>query len=122
MKGTRIFASVCLAHGGGLLPYNIWRLDHAFSRRKELRENIVNKPSEYLSRMYFDTLVHSPLALEYLVKVVGSSRVLLGTDYPMGMADTQSVAKVMALTSLDEKDKSNILEKNGLSALQISSD
>ena len=45
---------MCLSHGGGFLPYNIWRLDHAYSQRKDLKKEIPEKPSEYLKRMYFE--------------------------------------------------------------------
>jgi aminocarboxymuconate-semialdehyde decarboxylase len=109
---------ICLAHGGGFLPYNIWRLDFAVSRRKEMSKNIAKKPSEYLEQIYFDSLVHSVAALEYLVKVVGSQRVMLGTDYPMGMGDRQSMLKINSLESLTKEERANILGNNAMNALK----
>jgi aminocarboxymuconate-semialdehyde decarboxylase len=86
---------LCLSHGGGLLAINIWRLDHSYSLRPELKKIIADKPSGYLKKLYFDTIVHSTVALQYLVKVVGADRVVIGTDYPMAMGDFDSVQKVM---------------------------
>jgi aminocarboxymuconate-semialdehyde decarboxylase len=88
---------LCLSHGGGLLAFNIWRLDHSYSLRPELKKIIADKPSGYLKKLYFDTIVHSTVALQYLVKVVGADRVVIGTDYPMAMGDFDSVQKVMQL-------------------------
>ena len=70
---------LCLSHGGGLLAFNIWRLDHSYSLRADLQKTIPQKPSEYLKKMYFDTIVHSVSALQYLVQVVGAERVVIGT-------------------------------------------
>ena len=86
---------LCLSHGGGLLAFNIWRLDHSYSLRPELKKIIADKPSGYLKKLYFDTIVHSIAALQYLVKVAGADRVVIGTDYPMAMGDFDSVQKVM---------------------------
>ena len=88
---------LCLSHGGGLLAFNIWRLDHSYSLRADLQKALARKPSVYLQNMYYDTIVHSVAALQYLVQVVGAERVVIGTDYPMAMGDFDAVAKVMDL-------------------------
>jgi aminocarboxymuconate-semialdehyde decarboxylase len=112
---------VCLAHGGGFLPSNIWRLDHAYLQRSELRRAIPKRPSEYLEQMYFDSLVLSTMALQHLVQAVGPERVVIGTDYPMGMGDREPVGKIEALSQMNEEERSCILEKNALRALKRSS-
>jgi len=58
---------LCLSHGGGFLAFNIWRLDHSYSLRADLKKVIPQKPSEYLKKLTFDTIVHSVAALQYLV-------------------------------------------------------
>ncbi|MGO2111534.1 MAG: amidohydrolase family protein, partial [Pseudoclavibacter sp.] len=42
-------------------------------------------PSTYLSKLWFDTVVHDPAAVRYLVETAGADRVVLGTDYPFDM-------------------------------------
>lgn len=109
---------LCLSHGGGLLAFNIWRLDHSYGLRPELRKVIPQKPSEYLKKLYFDTIVHAVSALEYLVKVVGVERVVLGTDYPMGMGDFDPVHKVKDL-KLADAERELIFGGNAARALNL---
>ena len=66
--------------------------------------------------MYFDTIVHSAAALQYLVEVVGAGRVVIGTDYPMAMGDFEPVEKVMQL-DLPAMERELILGGNAARAL-----
>lgn len=83
------------AHGGGYLPTFLGRSDHAWQVRPEAR-GCVSTPSSYLSRLWFDSLVHTPDALRALVAAVGGDRVLLGSDYPFDMGVTDPVERVRA--------------------------
>jgi aminocarboxymuconate-semialdehyde decarboxylase len=89
--GLRIVA----AHGGGYLPTYLGRSDHAWQVRPEAR-GCRDLPSSYLSRLWFDSLVHSPDALRRLVEVAGADRVLLGSDYPFDMGEDDPVAHLTA--------------------------
>jgi aminocarboxymuconate-semialdehyde decarboxylase len=109
---------LCLSHGGGLLPFNIWRLDHSYSLRAELRKIVPRKPSEYLKKMYFDSIVHSAAALQYLVRVAGADRVVIGTDYPMAMGDFDTVTKIMAIEAT-AAEREQILGGNAALALNL---
>jgi aminocarboxymuconate-semialdehyde decarboxylase len=109
---------LCLSHGGGLLAFNIWRLDHSYGLRPELKKIISDKPSAYLKKIYFDTIVHSVTALQYLVSVVGADRVVIGTDYPMAMGDFESVKKVTEL-DLPVAERELILGGNAARALSM---
>ncbi|MGH7888523.1 MAG: amidohydrolase family protein [Candidatus Binatia bacterium] len=109
---------LCLSHGGGLLAFNIWRLDHSYGLRADLQKAVPQKPSAYLKKIYFDTIVHSVAALQYLVQVVGADRVVIGTDYPMAMGDFASVAKVMQL-DLSDQERAQVLGGNAATALKL---
>jgi aminocarboxymuconate-semialdehyde decarboxylase len=109
---------LCLSHGGGLLAFNIWRLDHSYGLRPELRRTIPQKPSGYLRKLYFDTIVHSVAALQYLVRVVGADRVVIGTDYPMAMGDFEPVNKVKDL-ELSDAERDLILGGTAARALKL---
>ncbi|MBH20265.1 MAG: hypothetical protein CML98_00640 [Rhodobiaceae bacterium] len=76
---------ICLSHAGGYLPFAIGRFDHAYSTRKDVNERLVKKPSEYLSQFYYDTITHSDVGLNQVIDIVGSDRILLGTDFPADM-------------------------------------
>jgi len=80
---------ICVAHGGGYLPAYAGRMDHAWAKREDCRQLIKRRPTSYLRRLYFDTIVYTPHQLQYLIDEYGSDHILMGTDYPydMGMAD-----------------------------------
>ncbi len=85
--------TICGAHGGGYFPYYLGRADHAYEVRPESR-TMAMRPSEYLRRLYVDSLVYTPDGLARLVAAMGPDRVLLGTDYPFDMGVTDPVDRL----------------------------
>jgi aminocarboxymuconate-semialdehyde decarboxylase len=88
--GSLIFAGVLdrfpsltliLAHGGGFFPYQIGRFDRIY-RNLPAPTVPAQPPSAYRRRFFYDTILHDAAALRYLRDLVGSDRLLLGTDYP----------------------------------------
>ncbi|MCC7486179.1 MAG: amidohydrolase [Burkholderiales bacterium] len=75
---------LCLGQAGGFLPYIMGRLDRGFAVRPECRRAL-GKPSEYLRRFYYDTIIHGPGPLAFLIETVGADRVMLGSDFPFDM-------------------------------------
>lgn len=77
------------AHGGGYACCGMPRFDHGFEVRREARTEISTFPSEYLGKMWYDSLVYDYGMLRRLVEAVGIDKVMLGTDFPadMGQAD-----------------------------------
>jgi aminocarboxymuconate-semialdehyde decarboxylase len=109
---------LCLSHGGGLLAFNIWRLDHSYGLRPDLKKILSQKPSASLKKLYFDSIVHSATALQYLIQVVGADRVVIGTDYPMGMGDFEPIRKI-ELLSLTDEERSQVFGANAARALNL---
>ena len=81
---------VAFAHGGGAFPSSIGRIEHGFNVRPDLVavDNAIN-PREYLKHFYLDTLVHDPMMLDFLVKLMGPERLALGTDYPFPLGELE---------------------------------
>jgi aminocarboxymuconate-semialdehyde decarboxylase len=99
---------ICLAHGGGFVPYQAGRFLHGWHVRKEPKSKLPKPPTESLGRFYFDTIVHSKEVLEFLVGNAGINRVLLGSDYPFDMGMPDGVLQVRGL-SIPAGDQSSIL-------------
>ncbi|MFH8485051.1 amidohydrolase family protein [Streptomyces longisporoflavus] len=97
--GLRIIA----AHGGGYLPTHIGRADHAWQARSDAGATCAHRPSSYLTRLYFDSLVHDPHVLRELVRAAGADRVLLGSDFPFDMGSADPVGALRA-AHLDDAD------------------
>jgi aminocarboxymuconate-semialdehyde decarboxylase len=82
---------ICIAHRGGYLPAYWGRFDHAFAHREDCRVNIKKPPSEYLKKLYFDTVVFDERELKHLIEIWGADHIMLGTDYPFDMAEPDPV-------------------------------
>jgi aminocarboxymuconate-semialdehyde decarboxylase len=109
---------ICLSHAGGHLPYIIGRLHHGYAVRPECRADIRQSPMAYFKQLYFDSITHLPAALEYLIGIAGSERVLMGSDYPYDMADEHPVTFIRNL-SISKDDKQKILGGNIIKLLGI---
>ncbi len=110
---------LCVAHGGGYLPTYAGRMDHAHRARPDCREHIATPPSEYLARLYFDTVVFDPDHLAWLVRRYGADHVLLGTDYPFDMGEADPVGLVGRIPSLGETERAAIVGGNAARLLGI---
>lgn len=105
-------------HGGGFVPYQIGRWDHGWGVRDEATKMISDTPpSVYFSRMWFDSLTHDSLALDFLGRRVGWDHVVLGSDYPFDMASADPVGGVDAV-ELSETDRRRVLEDNAIAFLR----
>ncbi len=81
---------ICFAHGGGAFPATLGRIDHGFNVRPDLcAVDNPHSPRKYLSRIYFDSLVHEPAKLDFLLKLVGADQVMLGSDYPFPLGEAE---------------------------------
>lgn len=88
----------CFLHGGGFGPYQIGRWDHGWQRRPEAR-TVINQrpPRDYFEQLYFDSLTHDRLSLEFLIRRVGPQKVVVGSDYMFEMGDRDAVQHVVDL-------------------------
>ena len=110
---------VCLAHGGGALPYLIGRLDRGWRVRQELR-CLRRPPSAYLRRFTYDTITHAAPALRYLIALVGADRVLMGSDYCFSLG-YESPARVVTALRLPPRQQTAILGGTAARLLRSSS-
>ncbi len=105
-----------LSHGGGTLPYLSYRLGRmAPSVWKSFAEAAPKGFDEYLGHFYYDTAIVSPNALSYLVKQVGASRVMAGTDYPFAgsAVPTECLKAVRTCEEIGEEERKAVLSRNG---------
>ena len=110
---------VLVAHGGGFLPAYAGRMDHAYRMRPDCRERIRRRPTSYLQRLYFDTVVFTTHQLEYLVRQYGSQHLLMGTDYPFDMGMDDPVGFVESARRLTRVERAAILGRNAARLLGI---
>ena len=108
---------ICVAHGGGFAPYQIGRLQHGHGVRPETRSLTKTTPEELLGRLFFDTITFNPLALRYLLDLVGAEHVVLGTDAPFDMGDETPLETVEAIPGLTAQERDAILSSTVMDLL-----
>ena len=109
-----------LAHAGGFLPYTWGRLDRGYTIQTSAQRKISKPPSDYVKLLYFDTITHSRMALEYLIGNFGAERVLLGSDYPYDMGDPEPLTS-LASGNLDQAQIQQIGGANACKLFHIDS-
>ena len=87
-------------HGGGYLAGYSGRIDHAWGARSDAHGDLPHAPTTYLKRVFFDSVVFTPHQLRNLIDVFGAGQILMGTDYPYDMADSDPVGH-LASADLD---------------------
>jgi aminocarboxymuconate-semialdehyde decarboxylase len=108
---------ICLAHGGGYLPYQIGRLAHGHQVRRETSARTRTSPYTLMRRFYYDALVHDPLALRYLIDQVGANRVALGTDAPFDMGEEAPLSMLQQVKPISPKEMDQICHHTAMDLL-----
>jgi aminocarboxymuconate-semialdehyde decarboxylase len=111
---------VAFAHGGGSFPATIGRIEHGFESRPDLVavDNQKN-PRDYLGKFWLDSLTHDADMLNYIVKLVGSNRVALGTDYPFPLGESEP-GKLIHEMNFSDEVKEKLLNGSALEWLGLS--
>jgi aminocarboxymuconate-semialdehyde decarboxylase len=122
---------ICFAHGGGTFPSLVGRLRHGITFRPELFPSVnatsdcelapgANVQSNQLpiGRFWVDSLVYDPDLLELVIAVIGSDRVLLGSDYPFALG-VWSPGEMIASHHFTDEIKSKLLFRNACEFLAI---
>jgi aminocarboxymuconate-semialdehyde decarboxylase len=109
---------IILPHSGGVFPVLIGRLDRGFQVRDECR-HLLRPPSEYLRRFTYDTVCHSETIMQFLIGLVGTDRVVLGSDYCFDMGYERPVQALDQVSALQERDRKKILGGNAARLLGL---
>ena len=109
---------VLLPHAGGSFPWLIGRWDNGVRRRAEL-QHMQQPASAYLRRFHYDTITHSPQIMRYLMEMVGSDRIVIGTDYNWDAGYELPVDFIEAIPGLTESEKTLILSETAQALFPI---
>jgi len=105
--------TMCVVHGGGFVPFQVGRFNQGYRQKPGLAgKNLAMEPLDYIKRnVYVDTVLNEPAVLRFLVDLLGSDRILVGTDYPFEMGDLDPVEFVRS-AGIAEGDVEAILTTN----------
>lgn len=110
---------ILVAHGGGYLPFYSGRIDHAHGAREDCQMVIKEPPTSYLKKLYFDTVVFTPHQLDYLIRLYGADRIVMGTDYPYDMGEYDPIGHVGSVEGLDQTETKAIAGQNAAKLMKI---
>ena len=110
---------ICFSHAGGSFLPTIGRIEHGFNSRPDLVavDNPIN-PRDYIGKFWVDCITHDIEALKYILKLQGSKRVCLGSDYPFPLGDLE-IGKFIAESDLDKDAIIDIFSNSTLEWLNL---
>ena len=102
-----------LSHGGGTFPYLTGRFDCMHERMDRTAQEDVarQRPSAYLKRFFYDTILHDPSILRWLSQRVGIAQIVVGSDYSFPPADLDPIGTVRA-AGFSAEEMQAIYERN----------
>ena len=106
-----------VAHLGGAVPYLMERMDNGWRDFSECREKIDELPSEYLKRLYYDTVNFNPHMLNMVREMIGSDHMVMGSDYPHLLGSIDRAISSIESLGIPEDEKRRIFEGTALSIL-----
>jgi aminocarboxymuconate-semialdehyde decarboxylase len=110
----------CFAHGGGSFAATVGRIGHGFVSRPDLcAVDSQTHPRDHLERFYVDSLVHDAHALRLLLTHHGEGRIVLGTDYPFPLGETEPGRLIESLSELSDQTRQRLLRRNALEFLGL---
>jgi len=102
---------IAFSHGGGTMPILLPRLVHAWNMFPKAKESLTESPEVTAKRFYYDDLLFSPSAVEFLVNSFGKTQIVIGSDYPFALGDTDPLGS-LDRTGLDDKTTALITSAN----------
>lgn len=108
---------IVLPHAGGCFPYIAGRMEHSI--RKGATNIELKRPfRDYVRRFHYDTLAYYPETLRFMIELIGSDRLVIGTDNYATMDVDQPNGLVEQLR-LPEADSERIFRGNAARLLRL---
>jgi aminocarboxymuconate-semialdehyde decarboxylase len=91
---------IVLPHSGGCFPYVAGRIERGLVAKKFQLQRPFR---EYVRRFHYDSITYYPETLQFLVNLVGSDRVVIGSDFyaPMVIDDPNALTRQLNLSAQD---------------------
>ena len=102
---------IAFSHGGGAMAMLLPRLVHAWQMLPKAKEALKESPAATARRFYYDHLVFDAAAVRLLIERFGTSQILLGSDYPFNMGESDPVG-ALERVGLDDDARLAISARN----------
>jgi len=110
-----------LPHAGGTFPYLAGRVEHFLYHMQNPGAVKLALPfRDYIRRFHYDYLIYYPEAFRFLVDMVGTDRIVVGTD-DFAAKDVDYPNNVLDQFNLSPADRDRILRGNAVRLLGLKS-
>ncbi|MBF0280706.1 MAG: amidohydrolase [SAR324 cluster bacterium] len=110
-------ARFLFSHGGGGFNTVLARLEQGYDTMEQF---LPQRPRQYISNFFFDSLQYDAGAIRHLLASFGSHRVVLGTDYPFAIREQPPGKYLNELQELSKAERERVQYKNCLEFLGLS--
>ncbi|HEY3161285.1 MAG TPA: amidohydrolase family protein [Vicinamibacterales bacterium] len=109
---------IVLPHAGGAFPYLAGRVEHFADHMGANRPKPERPFKTYLRRFHYDYLTYHPEGFRFLLSLVGSDRIVVGTD-SFNARDIEYPSAVVEQFKLPAVDRDRILKGNAMRLLHL---
>ena len=109
---------IVLPHAGGAFPYVAGRLEHFMDHMGGNRPKPASPFKTYVRRFHYDYLTYHPEGLRFLLSLVGSDRIVVGTD-SFNARDIEYPSAVVEQFNLPAADRDRILKGNAIRLFRL---
>jgi predicted TIM-barrel fold metal-dependent hydrolase len=102
-----------LAYAGGTLPALHRSINICVEHDSRAKRNIRQAFSEYVKKLYFDTITDSADTLRLLLSTAGADKVLYGTDHPFDSVEPKHRVEMIKEGCGTAAESKKLLYKNG---------
>ena len=107
-----------LPHAGGAFPYVAGRLEHFRDHMGGNQPKVQHPFKTYVRRFHYDYLTYHPEGLRFLLDLVGSDRIVVGTD-SFNARDIEYPSAVVDQFKLPAVDRERILRGNAVRLFRL---
>ena len=109
---------IVLPHAGGAFPYLAGRVEHFLFHMNDHSTSLKRPFRDYVRRFHYDYLTYYPETFRFLMALVGSDRIVVGTDH-FAARDIDYPTSVVNELRLPAADRERILQGNAKRLLHL---
>ena len=110
---------IVASHLGGIYPYLRGRINTGYNAYPECKTNISKPPTEYLKRVWVDSLIYDADVFRSSLAFLGPEKIVLGSDHPHQIGDIAEAHKRIKNLRLDKGAEDAILTGNAAKLLKL---
>jgi len=107
------------SHLGGVYPFLRGRIDTGFHAYPECKINISEPPSEYLKKVWMDSIIYDNDVFMSAYAFSGPDKIMMGSDFPHQIGDLEHAVDRIRKLDIGDDEKEKILGGNAAELLKL---